>query len=116
MTRSTWPGRVHTARAPKLVSPAADQNSTWAKQADGLVKFLADGPGCLKKSPSVPQPCVPYNYGGFGGEPGAAVTGQGFQSSVYSVELQQPPPTQSRPVCNHQKLFTYSLHALGFVC
>lgn len=40
---------------------------------------------------------MPYNYGGeFGHEPGAAAL-QVFQSSVYSVELAQPPPLQSRP-------------------
>ena len=67
-----------------------------ARQADSLVNFLKDGPGCL--SPKAPKPCVPYDYGGsFGGEPGAAVTGQPFQSSVYAVELEQPPPAQNRP-------------------
>ena len=37
------------------------------------------------------------NYGAFGNEPGAAVTGQPFQSSVYSVELERPPSPQTRP-------------------
>jgi hypothetical protein len=35
--------------------------------------------------------------GSFGNEPGAPVTGQPFQSSVYGVELAQAPPAQTRP-------------------
>eukprot|EP01047_Picozoa_sp_COSAG01_P074501 COSAG01_NODE_12470_length_1733_cov_1.798042_1_plen_135_part_10 len=88
-------GRVLTASAPALLSPASDQNSSWAKRADALAQILGHGPDCLK--PKAPQPCVPYNYGAFGNEPGAAVTGQPFQSSVYSVELERPPPPQTRP-------------------
>ena len=58
------------AAAPKLLSPATDQNSTIARRADGLYEFLKGGPSCQK--PTAPKPCVPYTWGSdFGTEPGA---------------------------------------------
>ena len=86
---------MRTRAPPVLLSPATDQNSTAGRAADGLYGFLKAGPDCSKKG--APKPCVPYDYGGeFGSEPGAAAL-QVFQSSVYSVELAQPPPPQPRP-------------------
>ena len=63
------------AAAPKLLSPATDQNSTIARRADGLYEFLKGGPSCQK--PTAPKPCVPYTWGSdFGTEPGAVSSHQ----------------------------------------
>ena len=93
-------GRVTTRTAAVLLSPATAQNSTLNQQADALYNSLAGAHhrGGAHCEPSSPQPCVPYNWGRLNSvklpfhDP---ITP--FKSSVYSIELETPPPPQDRP-------------------
>lgn len=84
-------GRVLTKAAAVLLSPATDQNSTLARRADALFELTVNGQNCNKTSP---QPCVPYDFPSFSKQ---HYRQQRLRSTVYSLDLEQPPPKQSRP-------------------
>ena len=81
-------GRVKTKASAVLLSPATDQNSTLGKRADALFGITKSGQGCTSKSK---QPCVPYNFPSFSKQ---NYEQQRLRSSVYSLELETPPPKQ----------------------
>lgn len=95
-------GRVTAKSAATLLAAADQQGVPIAERANALRSAVA-GPThgtaghmghCTDKSP---KPCVPYDWSSLSG---TGLTSQpigGWNSSVYSVELDTVPPPQARP-------------------